>query len=119
MSTLEGQVYASYGSARFGINGSVYGYESDGYRDNNRNEQQNNTLNLRWAVGDGALDLRFATDSQDLRLPGATLRAALDRARPVRDRPARRADAARLREPRRHARGASRSCSTSATPSSR
>lgn len=68
--TLEGQVYASYGSARFGINGSVYGYESDGYRDNNRNEQQNNTLNLRWAVGDGALDLRFATDSQDIRLPG-------------------------------------------------
>jgi iron complex outermembrane recepter protein len=68
--TLEGQVYASYGSPRFGINGSVYGYESDGYRANNRNEQQNNTLNMRWAVGDGALDLRFATDSQDIRLPG-------------------------------------------------
>jgi iron complex outermembrane receptor protein len=68
--TLEGQAYASYGSPRFGINGSVYGYESDGYRDNNRNEQQNNTLNMRWVVGDGALDLRFATDSQDIRLPG-------------------------------------------------
>jgi iron complex outermembrane recepter protein len=68
--TLEGQVYASYGSPRFGITGSVYGYESDGYRENNRNEQQNNTLNMRWAVGDGALDLRFATDSQDIRLPG-------------------------------------------------
>ena len=68
--TLEGQVYASHGGPRFGINGSVYGYESDGYRENNRNEQQNNTLNMRWAVGDGALDLRFATDSQDIRLPG-------------------------------------------------
>jgi iron complex outermembrane receptor protein len=68
--TLEGQVYASYGTPRFGLNGSVYGYESDGYRANNRNEQQNNTLNLRWAVGEGALDLRFATDSQDIRLPG-------------------------------------------------
>jgi iron complex outermembrane receptor protein len=68
--TLEGQVYASYGSPRFGINGSVYGFESDGYRTNNRNEQQNNTLNMRWPLGDGALDLRFATDSQDIRLPG-------------------------------------------------
>jgi len=68
--TLEGQVYASYGSPRFGINGSVYGYESDGYRANNRNEQQNNTLNARWALGEGALDLRFATDSQEIRLPG-------------------------------------------------
>jgi iron complex outermembrane recepter protein len=68
--TLEGQLYASYGTPRFGINGSVYGYESDGYRENNRNEQQNNTLNLRWALGDGALDLRVATDSQDIRLPG-------------------------------------------------
>jgi iron complex outermembrane receptor protein len=63
-------VYASYGSPRFGINGSVYGFESDGYRANNRNEQQNNTLNMRWPLGDGALDLRFATDSQEIRLPG-------------------------------------------------
>ncbi|HEU4350464.1 MAG TPA: TonB-dependent receptor [Burkholderiales bacterium] len=68
--TLEGQVYASYGTPRFGINGSVYGFESDGYRANNRNEQQNNTLSMRWPLGDGALDLRFATDSQEIRLPG-------------------------------------------------
>jgi iron complex outermembrane receptor protein len=68
--TLEGQAYAAYGSARFGVNGSVHGYESDGYRANNRNEQQNNTLNLRWAVGQGSLDLRFGSDSQDIRLPG-------------------------------------------------
>ena len=68
--TLEGQLYASHASGSFGINGSVYGYRSDGYRENNRNEQQNNTLNLRWALGDGALDLRFGNDRQDLRLPG-------------------------------------------------
>jgi len=68
--TLEGQVYGSHGSGRFGINGSVHGYESDGYRENNRNEQQNNTLNLRWALGRGSLDLRFGTDSQEIRLPG-------------------------------------------------
>ena len=68
--TLEGQVYGAYGAGAFGINGSLHGYESDGYRENNRNEQQNTTLNLRWAVGDGALDLRFGTDRQDIRLPG-------------------------------------------------
>jgi len=69
-STHEGQVYGSAGGERIGINGSVYGYASDGYRSNNRNEQQNATLNLRAALGDGALDLRFATDRQELRLPG-------------------------------------------------
>lgn len=71
--TVEGQVYGSYGSESFGINGSLYGYQSDGYRQNNRNEQQNATLNTRWSVGNGALDLRFGADRQDLRLPGARL----------------------------------------------
>jgi iron complex outermembrane receptor protein len=69
--TKEGQLYGGFANERFGINGSVYGYNSDGYRANNRNEQENTTLNLRWALGEGALDLRAATDRQDLRLPGA------------------------------------------------
>jgi len=68
--TLEGQLYGSHGVGAFGVNGSVHGYRSEGYRENNRNEQQNNTLNLRWALGDGTLDLRFGTDQQDIRLPG-------------------------------------------------
>jgi iron complex outermembrane receptor protein len=68
--TWEGQLYGSVAGERLGVNGSMYGYQSDGYRSNNRNEQQNATLNLRAALGDGALDLRFATDRQDLRLPG-------------------------------------------------
>ena len=73
--TREGQLYGSYSSATpggsFGINASTYGFTSDGYRANNRNEQQNNTASLRWALGDTTLDLRAATDAQDLRLPGA------------------------------------------------
>jgi iron complex outermembrane receptor protein len=69
--TLEGQLYGSHGSDAFGINGSVYGYRADGYRRNNRNEQENATLNTRWAIGSGALDFRAGTDSQHLRLPGA------------------------------------------------
>src|SRR5258706_11636520 len=69
--TREGQLYGSATSGNFGINASVYGLSSDGYRANNRNEQQNNTAGLRWALGETTLDLRAATDAQDLRLPGA------------------------------------------------
>src|SRR5256885_1880172 len=64
-------LFGSFASNRLGVNGSVYGYSSDGYRANNRNEQQNNTLNARLALGEGALDLRLGTDRQDVRLPGA------------------------------------------------
>ena len=69
--TQEGQLYGSYVKDNFGINASVYGFSSDGYRANNRNEQQNNTANLRWAFADTTIDLRAASDSQELRLPGA------------------------------------------------
>src|SRR5262245_28436371 len=68
--TFEGQLYGAYGGRTFGLNGSVYGYHSSGYRDNNRDEQQNTTLNLRSVLGQGTLDLRFGTDRQDIRLPG-------------------------------------------------
>jgi iron complex outermembrane receptor protein len=69
--TAEGQLFGSFATDRLGVNASVYGYSSDGYRVNNRNEQQNNSLNARLALGEGALDLRLATDRQDVRLPGA------------------------------------------------
>jgi iron complex outermembrane receptor protein len=69
--TKEGQLYGSYVRDNFGINASVYGFSSDGYRANNRNEQQNNTANLRWNFGDTTIDLRAASDAQELRLPGA------------------------------------------------
>jgi iron complex outermembrane recepter protein len=71
--TVEGQLYGNYATDHFGINGLLYGYESEGYRANNRNEQQNAALNLRWALGAGALDLRFGIDQQELRLPGARI----------------------------------------------
>ena len=69
--TREGQLHASHASGNFGINASVYTFTSDGYRANNRNEQYNNTASLRWAIGDTTLDLRAASDAQELRLPGA------------------------------------------------
>jgi iron complex outermembrane recepter protein len=69
--TVEGQLFGSSATDRLGVDGSVYGYSSDGYRANNRNEQQNNSFNARLALGEGALDLRLGTDRQDVRLPGA------------------------------------------------
>jgi iron complex outermembrane recepter protein len=69
--TREGQLYGGLAAGQFGVNASIYGYNSDGYRANNRNEQENTTFNLRWGLGEGALDLRLGTDRQDLRLPGA------------------------------------------------
>lgn len=69
--TAEGQLLASYANDGFGVNASAYGYGSDGYRANNRNEQENGTFNLRWAASATTLDLRAGSDRQDLRLPGA------------------------------------------------
>ncbi len=69
--TLEGQLYGSHATAALGINASLYGYTSDGYRENNRNEQQNSALNLRWGPGESYFDLRLGADRQNLRLPGA------------------------------------------------
>lgn len=69
--TVEGQVYGSFATQSFGINAALYGYDSDGYRDNNRNEQQNTSVNLRWGPGESFVVLRLGTDRQNLRLPGS------------------------------------------------
>jgi len=71
LNTREAQLRGGIAEADFGMNASVHRYTSDGYRANNRNEQENGTLNLRWGLGEGALDLRFGVDRQNLRLPGA------------------------------------------------
>lgn len=71
--TREEQLYGRYATGDLGLNATLYGFRSDGYRANNRNEQQNSSLNFRWALGDGALDFRFGADRQDLRLPGGRL----------------------------------------------
>lgn len=69
--TLERQFTGSAASESFGMNASVYGYSSDGYRANNRNEQTNYSANMRWAGAKSTVDLKLATDRQDVRLPGA------------------------------------------------
>ncbi len=69
--TLEGQIYGSVVSPTLGANTTLHMDNSDGYRENNRNEQQNAALNLRWGPGDTWIDLRLGIDRQNLRLPGA------------------------------------------------
>jgi iron complex outermembrane receptor protein len=69
--TLEGRLYGSRAGEALGLNATLHGYDSDGYRDNNRNLQRNASLDLRWGPGESYLDLRAGTDRQDLRLPGA------------------------------------------------
>jgi len=69
--TLETQLTGSVANEAFGLNASVYGFASDGYRANNRNEQANYAANMRWAGASSTLDLRLGTDRQELRLPGA------------------------------------------------
>jgi len=69
--TLEGQGYASAAGETLGVNATIHGYDSKGYRDNNRNEQGNASLNLRWGPGETYFDLRAGLDRQNLRLPGA------------------------------------------------
>ena len=69
--TIEGQLYASFATQGFGINAALHGYDSDGYRANNRNEQQNSSAHLRWGPGESFVDLRLGTERQNLRLPGA------------------------------------------------
>lgn len=69
--TLEGQLYGSTAGEALGVNATLHGYDAEGYRRNNRNLQRNSSVNLRWGPGESYLDLRFGTDRQDLRLPGA------------------------------------------------
>lgn len=69
--TVEGQLYGSTAGEALGVNAALHGYESDGYRRNNRNALHNSSVNLRWGPGESYLDLRAGTDRQSLRLPGA------------------------------------------------
>jgi iron complex outermembrane receptor protein len=69
--TLEGALYGSTATPAFGLHAVLHGYDGDGYRENNRNEQQNAGVNLRWGPGESTLDVRLGADRQNLRLPGA------------------------------------------------
>jgi iron complex outermembrane recepter protein len=67
------QVYGNLGNDTAGLTLATNHYESDGYRDNNRNEQDSFYGDARWKLDQGELILKFGADRQDMRLPGARL----------------------------------------------
>ena len=69
--TREFQVNGNYANKQFGMNLTADHYTSDGYRQNNRNQQDNFQGDARWNLEQGELSLKFGADSQDQRLPGA------------------------------------------------
>lgn len=69
--TGQGEAKLSFGGDSYAANLYATRLESDNYRDNNRIEQTNGQADLRAYVGDDELYLKFGSDDQQLRLPGA------------------------------------------------
>ena len=69
--TQEAGISAQHRTESFAIGASASQLESDGFRRNNRNRQANASADLRWLTSGGEVALKFATDHQGLRLPGA------------------------------------------------
>lgn len=65
------QVYGNLANDKMGLTLAANHTESDGYRDNNRNEQDSFYGDARWKLDQGELILKFGADRQDIRLPGA------------------------------------------------
>ncbi len=69
--TRDSQFNGNVRSGRAGINFTASNFESDGYRENNRNRQSNALADMRWLTDSGEIAFKAATDNQGLRLPGA------------------------------------------------
>lgn len=69
--TQEARAHLAYRGDQFGFNLAASEFRSDGYRQNNRNQQSNLFSTFRWDSPVGEFALRLAADRQDLRLPGA------------------------------------------------
>ncbi len=69
--TLEAGFNAQYRSERVAIGMSASDFESDGYRDNNRNRLTSGAADVRLLTDGGEIGIKMATDHQGLRLPGA------------------------------------------------
>ncbi len=69
--THEVQLRGNYSGKTAGFSVQAGDLESGGYRDNNRNRQSNVLADLYWLTGAGDFALKFASDRQGIRLPGA------------------------------------------------
>ena len=68
--TREARVNATLIKDAFGMNIGAYDYSSDGYRDNNENDESNVQLDARHTGSKNELSLQLGSDRQDIRLPG-------------------------------------------------
>lgn len=76
--TSEIQVNGGYFSGVAGADLTANKLSSQGYRENNRNDQGNAQANFRWLTEAGELAFKLGVDSQTIRLPGArTVQPAL------------------------------------------
>jgi iron complex outermembrane receptor protein len=71
--TREFQAGGNVAGQSVGLALGGYDYESDGYRDNNRNETGSAYLDTRWSEERWTVSFKAGADSEDLRLPGARL----------------------------------------------
>jgi iron complex outermembrane recepter protein len=67
----EVQANANFVTDKTGFDVSASHLSSDGYRNNNRNEQANGMANMRWLAESGVLALKAGVDTQKIRYPGA------------------------------------------------
>jgi iron complex outermembrane receptor protein len=71
--TSEAQASGGYFNGNAGVDVTASKYSSQGYRNNNRNEQSNAQANLRWLTEAGELAFKAGMDQQSIRLPGGRL----------------------------------------------
>lgn len=67
----EVQANANYFSGKTGIDVNASKLLSDGYRNNNSNDQANAKVGMRWVLDSGELAVKAGMDKQSTRLPGA------------------------------------------------
>jgi iron complex outermembrane receptor protein len=67
----EVQATANYFSGKTGIDVTASELTSDGYRNNNRNEQANAQAGMRWILDSGEVSVKAGADRQNTRFPGA------------------------------------------------
>ncbi len=70
LGTRAANVNATYRKDSFGLSVSASNYSSDGYRDNNENQDTNLNVDARTLGEANDFSFRFGTDRQDIRLPG-------------------------------------------------
>lgn len=76
--TGEAQASGGYFNGSAGVDVTASKYSSQGYRNNNRNDQTNAQVNFRWVTEAGELAFRAGMDRQTIRLPGGrTVQPAL------------------------------------------